>query len=95
MVVADNTDGFNSRSNQEINQNALEFGLSTFEVISSNVDTLHFGELDNSCSGRSGLGKSEIIGTEIGTDRVMVKYNNGIYRSKGGYRKSVEPPIWV
>jgi len=48
MVVAHDRDWLDSSSDQEIYQHTLVFGLSGFEVVSGNVDSLHLSELDYS-----------------------------------------------
>lgn len=40
MVVADNGNGFNASTYEEINQNWLQFGLARFEIIASYVNAV-------------------------------------------------------
>lgn len=45
MIIADDTDGFDARTDQEVDQNTFQFGLAWFQVIAGNKNTFLFGQI--------------------------------------------------
>lgn len=45
MIVAHNRYRFNAGTNQKVDQYGFDFGLTRFEIISGNEDTMVFGQL--------------------------------------------------